>query len=141
MPTAAIQTYSNQKLEPAIRPDLAVEINVRMGASLNIAKGTVLAQKTSDLKWYAYDDGHSDGTEVARGIAQFDMQTDSAGLVTLSSTASQAGGEHGEQMQTAPVWVGGFFYTEDLTGLDAAGVADLGRLIKGDTTSGILSVQ
>lgn len=139
MPTAATLTFTNQKLEPAIHPHLAATIDVPFKVSQNIPKGTILAEKTSDGKWEAYADGGAGGVETARGIAVFDMQTDSAGNITLSGTASTDGGEHGEETPVAPVYVAGFFYTADLAGLDANGVADLaGKLVKGDLTTGIL---
>lgn len=45
MPTTATTTYSGQKLEPFIRPDAATMISVKIKASQNIAKGTILGEQ------------------------------------------------------------------------------------------------
>lgn len=37
--------------------------------------GTVMGQKTSDEKWYIYDNAASDGTEVARGFLRRNTDT------------------------------------------------------------------
>ncbi|HEU4752570.1 MAG TPA: head decoration protein [Armatimonadota bacterium] len=141
MPTTAITTWTNLKLEPAIHPEDVRTIAVKLGASLSLARGTVLAQKTADSKWYAYNNANADGTETARAILPYDVQTDASGNVTYSSTASQAGGEHGQKDTSVPVYVKGTFKTADLTGLDAAGVTDLGRLISGTLADGILQLH
>lgn len=127
------QAYTGVKLEPFERPREAVTESVPFGVSLTIARGTVVAIKTSDGKWYAYATGASDGTEVARGIAQYDFTTDASGNVTI---ANQTGVEY----HTAPVYLAGTFRTNELTGLDAAAVADLGRLVAGALADGVLRI-
>ncbi len=128
------KTYTGLKLQPYLDEDSAVVEAMVFGVSLTIAKGTVVGIKTSDGKWYAYDDALSNGLEVARGIAQYDFTTDSNGDVTI-------GGDSGATHKTAPVYLKGFFATSELTGLDANGVADLGRLVSGTTSTGVLDVQ
>jgi hypothetical protein len=140
MPTAAIITFTNLKLEPCQNPHLACVDAVLLGASLNLARGTVLGQKTADGKFYPYVDGNADGTQTARCILAYDVQTDAGGLVTLSATAAQAGGEHAQKYRTAEVYTAGYFKTTDLTGLDAAGITDMGRLISGALADGVLRV-
>lgn len=135
MPTSASDTFGASKLEPAIRPDLAVVIGVPIANSQTIAKGTVLGKVTSGGKYKAYDDGASDGTQTARVIAQYDFTTDSNGVVTIAN-------ERGASVsKLAPVYVAGYFRTEDLVGLDANGAADLGYVLTGDTTTGLLRVN
>jgi len=53
MPTQ-LQSYNPVKLEPIMFPQDARLDAGRFGASLTIAKGTVLGKKTSDSKLYAY---------------------------------------------------------------------------------------
>lgn len=127
------QPYTGQKLEPFECPREAVTESVPFGASLTIAKGTVVGIKTSDGKWYAYANANSDGTEVARGIAQYNFTTDADGNVTIAS-------ETGVEYHTAPIYVAGTFRTTELTGLDAAGVTDLGRIIAGALADGVLRI-
>jgi hypothetical protein len=103
---------------------------VPFGASLTIAKGTIVARKASDNKWYAYNDAGSGGLEVARGIAMYSIVTDSSGNVFYGTSAVS---EQGAFDLTAPIYVSGDFNVADLTGLDANGLADLGgHLIYGD---------
>jgi hypothetical protein len=135
MPTSAQDTFGAQKLEPAFRADLAVVIGVPMGNSLTIAKGTVLGKVTSGGKYKAYADANSDGSEVARVIAQYDFTTDASGFVTITNERGAS------TSKLAPVYCEGYFRSEDLTGLDANGAADLGAILVGDTTTGLLHVR
>lgn len=125
------QAYTGVKLEPFMDPQGAVSESVPFGASLTVARGTVVAVKTSDKKWYAYVDANSDGTEVARGIAMYDFTTDGSGNVTI-------GNDQTVTYNTAPIYLAGTFRTTELTGLDAAGVADLGKLQGGSVADGVL---
>jgi hypothetical protein len=127
------QPFTAVKLEPFERPNEAVTESVPFGVSLTIARGTVIAIKTSDKKWYAYADGNSDGTEVARGIAMYDFTTDSNGKVTIAN-------ESLVKYDTAPIYKAGTFRTTELTGLDAAAVADLGRIVGGSVADGVLRI-
>jgi hypothetical protein len=148
MPTANTIAWSNQKLDPAIYPELARTIDVVLvpagaGLTVKIAKGTVMAIQTSTGKWLPYDDdGTDDGRRVARGILPYDVIVDENSKVTYSTTTGQAVGEFSQPgVQNVPMYIAGYFNTADLTGLDANGAADLGRLVVGDSTTGLLAVR
>jgi hypothetical protein len=49
-----VETFLSNPLQPAAYPQDAREEAVKLGASLTLAKGTVLAKKTSDSLFYAY---------------------------------------------------------------------------------------
>lgn len=87
-----------------------------------------------------YVDANSDGTQAARCILAVDCVTDGAGNVTLGTVAANAG-ERGYTEKYATAYFAGIFLTTELTGLDAAGVADLGRLWSGTAASGVLSMR
>jgi hypothetical protein len=84
----------------------------------------------------AYASGHSDGTQVAKCILEFDVVTDSSGIITIGQQSG--GGEHHETSVSVSALFSGDFLTAELTGLDATAVTALGRLIEGTTTAGIL---
>lgn len=88
--------------------------------------------------WAAYNDSNSDGTQTARGIMKYTCTTDASGNVSYSTSSN--GGPWGETSAYGQVYISGYFNTAQLTGLDANGVADFGRLINGTTTAGILNV-
>lgn len=125
-----VHTFTGNCVQPAMNPDLARTVSVKFGNSLTLAAGTVVGRKASDNKFYAYNNANADGTEVARGILQYPIVTDASGNAYIGATA--AVGEHGQTELTAPIYISGAFNVADLTGLDAAGLADLGRLIFGD---------
>lgn len=140
MPTSATLSWTGKKLEPYQSPQDVREISVRLGASLNLAMGTVLARKDSDGLYYAYDDTQVDGRGVARGILPYAAQTDVSSNITLSDSVS-TGGEHGEKHKSVPMYVAGTFLFDDLTGLDAIGLDDLkGKVISGSglATGGVV---
>lgn len=85
-----------------------------------------------------YNDSLSDGTNIAKCILPYDCATDGSGRVTLGGQSG--GGIWGETTLWVPAYFSGYFDTSKLTGLDAAGVVDLGRLIAGSVSSGILCV-
>lgn len=74
-----------------------------------------------------YDDAASDGTEVAKAILQRRTKTNEKGQI-LDDLGTDTG------KYDTPAWIKGYFYTADLTGLDAAAVTDLGRLVTGNTS-------
>ena len=84
-----------------------------------------------------YNDANSDGTQTARCILSYDCATDAGGNVTLGNGA----GDRGESSKDVPAYFIGIFLTTDLMGLDANGVADLGRLLSGTPANGVLSMS
>lgn len=78
-----------------------------------------------------YNDSLSDGTQTARSLLEYDTVVDEYGRHTVG------GGEFGEFSLCAPVYITGHFRTADLTGIDAAAVVDLGRLVRGTTLSDV----
>jgi hypothetical protein len=115
------------------QPQIAVVSNSMTGTNPTVA----VTQTTPGISagtYAPYVDGASNGTQVARVILAYSCVADEVGAITLV-------GEHGQTHLNAPVYVGGgaIFRTQDLTGLDAAGVADMGAVvIHGDLTTGLL---
>ena len=131
MPTSATVTFTNDQLLPAFPSDPPV-ISVPMAPSLDLPAGTVLGLITADGVYAAYDDGNADGTEVARGILQHEVVTDASGKIAV---------EFGDTSGNAPMFLGGIFRAEDLTGMDAAALTDMGgRNPVGDLTTGIVII-
>ena len=87
----------------------------------------------------AYASGNSDGSQTAKALLPWDIVTDSAGLITIGSQGG--GGEWGETWRTIEVYVGGYFATDFLTGLDSTAVGHLGKLVSGTLAKGLLRVS
>lgn len=126
-------TYGAAGLVPFMRPQEAVTESVVFGNSLTVVKGQVVGIKTSDGKWYAYSNANADGTETARAVAQYGFTTDANGKVTIAN-------ERSVSYDSAPVFIKGYFRTTELTGLDAAAVAELGKLTSGTVADGVLRI-
>lgn len=122
MPTT-IDTYNALKLEPAEYPQDARIDAAQLGASLTLAKGTVLGKRTADDRLYAYDKDNTDGTETAVAILVYDTATDAGGKHYLgtSAVASAMNLPHGD----ASIYVAGVFDPDELTGYDADAATDL----------------
>jgi hypothetical protein len=128
-----VHTFTSDKLEPYMNPDLARTIAVKIAPSTTLVKGTVLGRITASNLWAAYNNANSNGTETARAILQYDVVTDAGGLHYYGG---QAASEQGQGEPTVPAYIKGDFFGADLTGLDAAGLADFfARLIFGDDLS------
>lgn len=77
-------------------------------------------------------------TGRARAIVPATVTTDARGRPSL---ADQSGGDHlGGHDPSSHAWFRGLFRTTDLTGLDDDAVAQLGRLVKGTTSDGLLAI-
>lgn len=116
-------TYSNSKLEPFRNPDKAKTDAFEFAPNLTIAEGEVCGFITASDLTSTYDDGNADGTEVAKVISQYAITTDANGKVSF--------GDDTKKYDSAPCYTSGEFLESDLTGLDAAAIADLGRVEDG----------
>lgn len=85
-----------------------------------LAAGTVIGQKTSDKKYYAYNNANSDGTQVARGVLRRAVDTGASGATD------------GDQVSNMVIQ--GILKYSMLVGADAAALTDLGMVI--DTVRG-----
>ena len=92
-------------------------------ATLSIAHTT--PGRTLGGAFGSYDDAQTDGTNIARGVVQF------ATTVTPDGKHYNGTDLTGYNLWCAPIFVAGYFRTADLTGIDAAGVTDLGRITHG----------
>lgn len=74
----------------------------------------------------AYASGNSDGTQIPKGIAVYDMVTDSSGNISFSATSGQTyPPAAGSSELTAPMYVCGVFRSLELTGLDSNAISVL----------------
>lgn len=133
-------------------PTLGYDItNITSSGTATLAI-TATTPGVTQYLWGAYSDIASDGRQVAKAIAQRTFRTDYFGRVAFATHESPSSGtltgaiaqpEHGVYEEAAPAWFGGIFRVSDLTGLDANGAADLGRIISGayNSTDGLLSLR
>lgn len=84
-----------------------------------LREGTLLGQKTSDKKYYAYNNANADGTQTARGVLRRAVDTG----------ASAAAGD-----QVSNIVIQGIVKYGALVGLDSAALTDLGMTV--DTVRG-----
>lgn len=119
-----LETYAmTNQLQPKQRPEDARQDAGAFGASLTLAKGTIIGKRTADGLLVAYLDTATNGAQTAVGILMYTIKTNSSGQVFFSDStdASELNPPH----QTAPYWQSGIFDTGDLTGYDAAALVDL----------------
>lgn len=128
-----VHTFTGKKLEPIMNPDQARTITVKIAASKTLTAGTVLGRIDADNTWQAYVDAAVDGSGVARALLQYDVMTDATGKHFIGGQASS---EQGPFELSVPAYDRGDFLVADLTGFDAAAIADLkARLVYGDTVA------
>lgn len=118
-----IDNYTNDKLLPYRNPELAKTDAFEFAPNLTIAKGTVIGFISANKKGKAYANANSDGSETAAVIAQYSFTTDANGKVSFAANMTK--------YDTAPCYTRGDFLVSELVGLDAAGIADLGRTENG----------
>jgi hypothetical protein len=115
---------STNMLQPKQRPEDARQDAGAFAPNLTLAKGTLIGKRTADGLLYAYITSATGGEQTAIGILMYTIKTNASGQVFFSDStgASVLNTPH----QTAPYWQSGIFDTADLTGYDAAGLADMG---------------
>ncbi len=121
------KTFTLGGLEPFINPHAARTMAVPLVPSATLVAGTILGEVSASGKFDAYGDSGSGGLDTARVILKYDCKTDADGNIWLGDSI----GDLAEAEVVTPVYYVGDFRVGDLTGLTAAAVADLGRLIKG----------
>ena len=131
--TPLVFTASGDATSRPLQVMTAASNTLNAGATIAVAHTTTGA--TADAI-AVYDNST---IAVATGICGYDISTDGAGRVTFGTGA--LGGEHQETFLTAPIYVKGYFATKDLIGLDSGAVTDLGHLVSGTTTDGILRIE
>ncbi len=136
MPTSAILDFTVGKLEPAFAPDMARTDRFKVKSGTYV-KGEVLGFVAATGAVGAYATGNSDGTETAAVIAQYNMYRDGTNVSLTDDGALLTG----ETNTTAPCYICGFFECDELTGLDANGVADMNaRVLGANLVSGVLAM-
>lgn len=83
MPSTALNTFTQLKLEPLQNPDLARSIAVKLKASTTFTLGEILGEIAATPGIFAkYDPTANDGTEVPKGLAMYSCITDASGNPT-----------------------------------------------------------
>ncbi len=109
------------------QPALSVSRNdMTSGTTAGASVAETTPGQTAGGAWGAYDDAASNGLQIAKAINQYAL------TVTPDGKHYSGGGNTGNALLCASFYIQGYFRTADLTGIDAAGVADLGKIKEGD---------
>lgn len=103
-----------------------------LGPNLDLEAGTIIGQRTTDLRFYPFDPNASDGTQLPRAILRYHVRTDDQGnVIDRYFGPLGLGLECGQPYTNA--WVCGIFRLQDLFG-DVAAAAASGwlKLIDGN---------
>lgn len=84
-----------------------------------------------------YTNGASNGLETAKLVLAQDTTVDNFGRHYYGNTANS---EHGTELGSVHAYYCGVFACEELTGLTSTSAGQLGRLIQGDVTKGLLKL-
>lgn len=95
------------------------------GSSPSVATANTTRGSCGPRQADAYDDAQSDGRQIAKGLLAESYSPDFLG----GNEANEQGSTG--QAEGVTMFTGGYFKVSDTTGLDAAAVADLGRLAGG----------
>lgn len=147
MPTTAATTFTNVKLEAAVRDDLLVHFSGKLKASTTFPLGCLLGESVATPGTYApYVAAGTDGSNKINAILPYACITDASGNITIGTAAG--GGEFGQTYPSVDLYTGGWFFAQDLpqsgTGaIDAAavdGAHGFLQLRQGTIASGIVKL-
>src|SRR5262245_46443557 len=99
-----VHIFTNDKLEPAMNPDMARMVSIKLAPSLTLAKGTVLGRITASNLFAAYNNALATGVETARLILAYDVVTDAGGLHYYGAQGSS---EQGQGEPSVPAYMCG----------------------------------
>lgn len=123
-------TFSGSTLAGRTMPAFTVISNSLTGGSSPAAAWAHTTPGTTlGGAWAAYNDSLSDGTNIARAILKF------GGTVDTFGNHKFGGGEWSSKQRTASAYIKGYFKTKQMVGIDANGCADLGRVVRGNTSN------
>jgi len=127
-----------QILQPALPSPLNRLEPAAFGASLTIAKGQALAQKTSDAKLYPLNLAATDGTQIFVGFSQYPVVTDASGNVQYFFSGTATGiNFFAPPTQSAGIYTGGIFDPRDLiTATAGTAVAEVDTITPTNPTTG-----
>lgn len=125
-PGTAVTVTFTGTLAGRAPPTLVATSSLTGGSSPAVAVAVTTAGKPAGGYWKDYNDALSDGSQVARAILKESVTTaENGSILTI------AGDNSGMGQLTATAYYSGEFFTADLTGIDANGVTDLGRIVSG----------
>jgi len=90
-------------------------------------------------RFTAYNSGNSDGSQLPVGLAAANFKTDALGRVVYGNVPALP--PYISNDLSVPVYVLGFFFTQDLLGLDGNAVTLLGRLVSGTIADGVIYIR
>ncbi len=124
-----------------IYPAKGKQTMVRLMPNLSLRRGTVLGQVEGTRELYGpYDVSAVDGRAVARLLLSSDLATDAAGHVTLATLVVGQGRLADRLFERAAAFLAGSFACEDLVGLSVQAAAQLGRIVQGTVSRGVLEM-
>lgn len=127
-------TFSGTAYAGVAQPLVVVNTASLTGGTATIAR-TTSGTRAGVSKLYA--SGNSDGSQIPKGILQYDCFVDAMGLLYLG--VNSATSQWGEIRRSVPYYFAGTFDTTKLTGLDAnALTAGAWRLISGTVAAGVV---
>lgn len=129
-----VYTFSGTLYAGKAQPLLTVDTSLLTGGGASFAH-TTSGAPAGVLKPYA--SGNSDGSQVSKAIAQYDMWIDSVGNVYLGVLSAIS--QWGEVRKDGPAYVAGTFDTTLLVGIDATALSsNYWRLISGTVAAGVV---
>jgi hypothetical protein len=128
-----VYTFSGTSVAGQNVTPLVVDTSLLTGGSATIAQTT---QGAAAGVMKAYASGNSDGSQIPKGILQYDIVVAADGTLTIGTGGTA---QWGEARKDAPYYYAGTFDCTRLTGLDANALsAAAWRLISGSVASGIV---
>ncbi len=130
----AVNTYNYDYIRSARAGEELAKLAVKLKPSTTFPKGTILVEVTATPGLFA---PHGEASSsIARGVLPIACVVDAGGWITMGSQPTNRAVQH----LTAEMIVSGWIATEDIPSLTADQAAELGKIVRGTVTNGILSI-
>ena len=130
----AVNTYNYDYLRSAVDGHELIKFPVKLKASSTFTKGMIIAESNATPGLFAEQGTASHS--IAKAILPIDCVTDASGYITAGSQPAN----RAIQTLTIEAIFGGFVRCEDVVALDATLATELGKLVRGTVTNGVLHI-
>lgn len=130
----SVATYTRDYLQPAIAGEEFVLMHAKCAANLTVAKGTPMAEKSDTPGLFAVAGTSGYGNACAVALYAFTTNANGDAIIENEKKVDI------QPDRTVELVFGGYVRAQDIPSLDATIAGQLGKLVRGTVTNGVVHI-